>query len=517
MAALPVYKPSRKNPWDARKARHLLERTGFGATPEEVAASVRRGYEASVRQVLDYEKVPDASAAPPWLGQPFDLPEAPMPAEGERPDRERLRRVRQAVQRQSRRRVEELRAWWLERMVRTPRPLQEKMTLFWHGHFTTEARKVRSPQLLYHQNDFLRRNATGNFRTLLLGISRDPAMLRYLDNQTNRKGRPNENYARELMELFTMGIGHYTETDVKEAARAFTGWGFGLPRREGAEPMGPGNRMLFLRLFAEDAMPEFVFRERQHDDGEKTFLGRTGNYDGEAIIDILLEQPATAEFLCRKLYTFFVSDEPPPAAETIAALAGTFRRERYEVKPVLEALFRSRAFYDDAVIATQIKSPAVLAAGALRQLRAEVTPPLLLNAALRQMGQVLFDPPNVKGWDSGRAWISTTTLLARYNFAGLLLNGGSMGRGDRATGRRGDGTGRRGEAKVDLGALYDPEKQRTPEAIVDHFAALLLAAPLGSEQRGELVEYLRSPAEEREAQVKGLLHLIMSTPNYQLV
>jgi uncharacterized protein (DUF1800 family) len=523
MAKLPSYRPSRKEPWDARRARHLLERTGFGATPEEVEASVRRGFDASVRQVLDYERTPDTAEPPRWLGQPLELPELPERAAGVRPDREQFRRVQQAAQRQARRRVEELRAWWLLRMAGTPRPLQEKLTLFWHGHFTTEARKVRSPRLLYQQNEFLRRNASSSFRTLVLGIARDPAMLRYLDNNVNRRGRPNENFARELMELFTMGIGHYTETDVKEAARAFTGWTFGLPEMEAEGEAPRRDRMQLLRLLAGDVTPEFRFRTRLHDDGEKTFLGRTGAFDGEAIVDIILEQKATAEFLCRKLYTFFAGDEQPPEPTVIAALADTFRAGRYELKPVLEALFRSRAFYADAVIATQIKSPAVLVAGALRQLEAEVTNPLPLNGALRQMGQILFDPPTVKGWDGGRAWINTTTLLARYNVAGALAYGEALGRAGRgagpdgAIGQRGDeARERQAIAAVKLSALYDPAKQRTPEEIVDHLAGRLLAVPLDPAGRAGLVEHLKSSGGDPETRIRGLIYLLMSTPNYQL-
>jgi len=407
----------------------------------------------------------------------------------------------------------------------TPRPLQEKLTLFWHGHFATQAQKIRSPQLMLEQNDLFRRYAAGNFKTLTLEVSRNPAMLRFLDNNTNRKEHPNENYARELMELFTMGIGNYTEQDIKEAARAFTGWTFGIPGLPGGGGgIGFG---VYVGGNGRRATPQpiFMFRRQFHDEDEKQFLGRKGNFDGEEIVNIIFEQPVTAKFICRKLYAFFVSDDPAPEG-VVEAMADILRDSRYELKPVLEVLFRSEEFYRETVMGAQIKSPVQLVAQALRQLNATVDPPAMLTAVTRQMGQVLLDPPNVKGWDGGQAWISTTTLLARYNFANFLVNNAPLagpGRGPGGGGAAAAGMGAffgfraaRPETHVDVRALVPPEMRRSPEQIVDELAGRLLAVPLADDQRAELVAYMKKPADDPEAQVRGLIHLIMSSPNYQL-
>jgi hypothetical protein len=284
--------------------------------------------------------------------------------------------------------------------------------------------------------------------------------------------------------------------------------GFGRPGF-GAPPQ-PGGLL--------QAKPEFVFRPFFHDDGPKRFLGRTGNFNGEEIIEIIFEQPVTAKFICRKLYAFFVSDEPAPD-EVVEALAETFRKSQYELKPVLEQLFRSELFYRDAVIGSQIKSPVQLVAQAIRQLKADVQPPLLLNPVLRQMGQVLLDPPNVKGWDGGRAWITTTTLMARYNFANFLVNGAPMGSGPpRGFGGFGGMFGRGGRmaTRVDVRSLVPPERAQDPKAVVEGLARRLLSAPLSAAQREDLIAYMKKPAGDTETQIKGLIHLLMSTPNYQL-
>jgi uncharacterized protein (DUF1800 family) len=272
-------------------------------------------------------------------------------------------------------------------MAATDSPLTERLTLFWHGYFTSSLRKVKSPTLLLEQNLLLRRHALGNFKELLLATARDPAMIRYLDNASNRKGEPNENYARELLELFTLGEGRYSERDVQEAARAFTGWT--LDRRTG----------------------RFRFVATRHDTGRKTFLGVSGSLGGEDIIDIILRQPAAAEHVTSRVWDEFVGGEIPPAEQT--RLASLFRRSGYELKPLFRALLLSPAFRDPHGRGSLLKSPTDLVVGTVRVLDLPVRDGRLGMRLCRSLGQDLFDPPNVKGWPGGEQWISSTTLLAR--------------------------------------------------------------------------------------------------------
>jgi len=295
----------------------------------------------------------------------------------------------------------ELRAWWLREMLATESPLTERMTLFWHGHFATSQQKVRSNQLMYRQNVLLRREALGNFGTLLHAIARDPAMLVYLDNAGSRRGAPNENFAREVMELFTLGEGRYGEADVKEAARAFTGWS--LERGTG----------------------EFTYRRIWHDYGEKTVLGRKGRFDGDDILDVLLERPETARFIAAKLWREFIS--PQPDAAEVERWAQVFREARYEVKPLLRAIFLSKAFWAEENRSALVKSPVDLAVGTMR---ASGMNPFDLRPAVfacASLGQNLFAPPNVKGWPGGNAWIDSATLLARKQWLERIFRGAEEG------------------------------------------------------------------------------------------
>ena len=302
---------------------------------------------------------------------------------------------RKLAQREMFQKAFELRSWWLTEMLVTPSPLTEKMTLFWHNHFVSSQQKVRSPQLMYRQNALLRRHALGNFGRLLQAVARDPAMVIYLDSASNRKGQPNENFAREVMELFTLGEGHYTERDVKEAARAFTGWGIDPDRGE------------------------FVFRRLAHDDGVKTVLGRTGNLDGDAVLGVLLAQPQTAELIVAKLWREFVAPDPDPGE--VRRIAQVFRDSGYEIRPALRALLTSDAFYDPGNRAALIKSPVELVVGTLRQFNFATGEPLPFVLGVAVLGQNLFSPPNVKGWPGGEMWINSTTLLARKAFLDRLF------------------------------------------------------------------------------------------------
>lgn len=361
------------------EARHLLVRTGFEASG--AAAYATLDHEAAVRRLLDGVRREAVTPPPDWTNDPLpDSRKVGSLSEAER----------KALQERLRQQAIELKGWWYREMLATDSPLTERLTLFWHNHFTSGLRKVKAPVLLYRQNLLLRRHAAGNFRELLHAVARDPAMVLYLDSYVNRKDKPNENFARELLELFTLGEGHYREQDIKEAARAFTGWS--IDRHNGA----------------------FRFYPRQHDDGVKTFLGKSGKFDGDDILDILLEQPRTAEHVVEKLWREFVSDAPDPSE--VRRLAQVFRASNYELRPLLQGLLTSTAFRQTKNRGTLVKSPAELIVGTLRVFPLPALEPRQLVHAARFLGQDLFDPPNVKGWPGGSAWITSNTLLARQKF-----------------------------------------------------------------------------------------------------
>ncbi|MEZ5613853.1 MAG: DUF1800 domain-containing protein [Rhodocyclaceae bacterium] len=375
---------------DTADARHLLNRAGFGATPGEIA---------------EFSRMSRAEAVDRLLAGAVTEARTPLPAGVDdylRPAR--LRELgedeRKALLRRQFEIGADLRGWWLEEMLRTPSPLTERMTLFWHNHFVSGQQKVKSARLMLEQNRLLRRHALGSFGTLLHAVAKDPAMIVYLDSATNRKEQPNENFAREVMELFTLGEGHYTERDVKEAARAFTGWS--IDTTTGA----------------------YRWRPFIHDRGKKAVLGRVGRFDGDDVLDILLEQPATAEFIVAKLWKEFVSPQPEPAEA--ARIAKRFRDSGYEIKAALRALLLSEFFWAPTNRAALVKSPADLVVGTLRQLGFETGDPLPFVFVMRQLGQDLFGPPNVKGWPGGEAWVDSGTLLARKAFVERLFRGQEM-------------------------------------------------------------------------------------------
>lgn len=371
-------------PLSAEEARFLLTRTGFAPTEAELRPYIGMQREDAVDKLLRGTRA-DAKAAPPtWINEEWERPRV----------RELSDEERKAYQRQLVERGVDLRAWWLGEMLATPTPLTERMTLFWHNHFVSSTQKVRIPQAMYRQNVLLRRYALGNFGEMLHVVAKDPAMMIYLDAQTNRKGAPNENFAREVMELFTLGEGHYTEQDIKEAARAYTGWSL------------------------EPRSAEFKWRPAFHDDGVKTVLGKTGNFDGDAVLDILLAQPATAEFLVKKLWMEFVSPdtESPENRAEIRRVAQQFRASRYEIKAALSGIFNSPRFWAPENRAVLVKSPVELVVGTVRQLGVGYRDPLPFVFATTSLGQNLFAPPNVRGWPGGETWINSTTLLGRKQF-----------------------------------------------------------------------------------------------------
>ncbi len=410
--------PIAASDWSYDRAAHLLERAGFGGTPEEIERLAAMGPEGAVDSLLNYEQIDNSALAPfdesgiwdeamlPDVNDSLDF-RAGMARAYERgsvygavPNEGGVRHFQPIINMlyyrnyATRHEWERATVWWANRMLNSPRPLEEKMTLFWHGHFATEQEKIRDYRLLLDEIALLRENATGNFRDLLLKISKDPGMLVYLDNRKNIKGHANENFAREVMELFALGVGNYTEDDVKEAARAFTGWA--------------------------NWGPEFIDDPELHDDGEKTLLGETGNFDGEDIIDILVRQEVCAEFISGKIYRFLVREELSP--ELNRALAAILRDNDYDLKPLLQTIFMSRDFYGPDSYASQIRSPVQYLISTYKKLgldRVPGTPSFYYVSA--QLGQALGNPPNVAGWQGGRAWINPSTLIERGNVMRHLL------------------------------------------------------------------------------------------------
>ena len=368
-------------------ARHLLNRTGFGASDIEVRHFVGKTRAEAALELLANTRTVAMTSPPAWTDEANALR---YPRGGKATDAER-----KAFQQEQIREGLELRAWWVGEMLVTPTPLTERMTLFWHNHFVSSQQKVKLSELMYRQNMTLRANALGNFGDLLHAMARDPAMVIYLDSAQNRKGTPNENFARELMELFTLGEGQYSERDIKESARAFTGWS--LDRDSG----------------------EFMFRRGIHDYGMKTVLGRTGNLDGDQVLDLLLAQPATAEFITAKLWREFISPDPDPAE--VRRIAKRFRDTRYDIKAAVYGLITSDAFYSPENRGVLVKSPVDLVVGTLKQFELHPAETLPFAVAAAGMGQNLFSPPNVKGWPGQETWINTTTLLARKQFLERLF------------------------------------------------------------------------------------------------
>ena len=417
-----------------QKLQHLYWRAGFGPRPEDVDASMspRKAlrkllHESERYEPLDNPQMRYAELKPAFVASPVPAPVMDSRVTGmtTTPDQmatsantpasvaelapralvagtgkmrpPMLRRgqltpaQRKMVNEGIRNAFYQMNIGWLDRMASSPAQLREKMTFFWHGHF---ACRVRQPASALQLNNTIRKLALSNFGDLLLAVSREPAMLQFLNNQQNRKQHPNENFAREVMELFTIGRGNYTEQDVKEGARAFTGW-------------------------TSDENYQFAFREKQHDEGAKTFMGRTGNFGGDDVLKIILEQPKTAEFITTKIYRFFVNDTPNPAH--IQPLAQAFYKSHYNISDLLEQMFSADWFYDAANVGNRIKSPIELLAGIKRTLGMQMDDPKPLIGYEKALGQTLFEPPNVAGWPGGRNWIDSSSLLLRLQLPQVLF------------------------------------------------------------------------------------------------
>lgn len=487
------------------QARHLLWRAGFGGTPEQIQTLASWGPDRAIDYMLEYDRV----NADPIRSDLFDH-DIMRPLSQE--ERETLRRAqraqdedtvnrfrqeRQNRERNDRAQMTEIQKWWLKRMIETPRPLEEKMTLFWHGILATNYRTIENSFHMFLQNSMFRRNAVGNYGRLLHDLIRDPAMIKYLDNDESRKNRPNENLAREIMELFSLGVGSYTERDIKEGARALTGF-----------------------TFRDD---EFYFDRNNHDNGEKQILGKRGTFDGDGFVDVILSTPQCPGYIARRLYGFFVQELPPqeriPTEDlepeqraVINGLAETLRSGNFELRPALRRLLRSEHFYDERFVGDQIKSPVVLVVGAMRSLNAPVRDLGIVNDALDLMGQNIFFPPSVKGWEGGRSWINTSTLFVRQNILTFLLTGKKpVGYDPTADTTRYDPSTLLAElARSDASAANDPAR------VVEYLMKLTLGRT-PPQARQTLVEFASSRGGAITPDVITALLLIITTmPEYQL-
>ncbi len=493
-----MLKPLSSGQWNFSTAAHLLNRAGFGGSPAEIQKLADLGLDRAIASLLDFENIPDPTPNPDWAKpNPEEIAKYRNAVRTGTP--EEKKNAQREQQQLFQRRMMELRGWWLQRMVRGPRPFQEKMVLFWHGHFATSIEKVRNPYFMWRQNELFRRLATENWQHLLTEAGKDPAMLIWLDQAQSRKDHPNENYAREVMELFALGEGHYTEKDIAEAARALTGWSFEFNEQK------------------------YVYRPRIHDEGEKTFLGRTGNFSGDDVIATIVANPQAARFITAKLWNYFAGQVPSP--ELNGALADVFRAGGNNFKPVLRALFRSQEFYGKDIVRNQVKSPVQWLIGSVRMLECDLPPTIASWGMLRQLGQDLFAPPNVKGWDGGVTWITTNTLLTRYNDAQSLVEGSPppLGAGDFAKKAGGGGGGKMEKAMqrvrmggVKLDKLLTPDERADKDAIVASLQKRLFQTTLKKDQQEALHDFLEAKTKMTDADIVTAIRLMMSTPDYQV-
>jgi uncharacterized protein (DUF1800 family) len=486
--------PLHARQWDLQKAAHLLNRAGFGGTPDEIKAFCELGFDQAVQSALQGPDDSTQFPKPAWA-QPQNLMQMRQQMMTLDPDAKK--QAQQAIQKQYRQDDLDLINWWLGRMRYSPNPFREKMTLFWHGHFATSVAKVRDSYLMWQQNETLRAHAFGNFGLMVKAISRDPAMLIWLDTRQSMKDHPNENFAREVMELFTLGIGNYTENDVQQGARAFTGY----------------------RIDPTDET--FRYAPFQHDDGTKTFLGKTGAFSGDDVLDIILEQPACAAFIAKKLWTFYAYEAPSQGL--VDALASNFRGTSYEIRPLMGTIFRSAEFYSADSMRTQIKSPVQWVVETSKVLETAMNRPQITVNALRELGQIPFAPPNVKGWDGGRSWITTSTLLYRYNMANFAVGTGPLQ--IERVGRLAN-TNNSGKAAAiqvqnyqtpDLAKVIPQEVRGDPKRLIAYLCFRLYQDPLTPRDTETFVKFVSGRGTNPDDNtLRELLHLMMSTPQYQL-
>ncbi len=457
--------PLPNSEWTPQAAAHLLNRAAFGGTPNEILKLHALGHRGAVESLLEAGEELDLFPAPelePMSARMRSLNQENLDREQleESKKRDRNRTIQQGI---------ELRQWWLQRMRETPNPAREKATLFWHGHWATGIRKVKDPFHMHRQNETLRANALGPFAPFAKQITRDPAMILYLDLQSSSAKKPNENFARELMELFTLGEGNYSEADISEAARAFTG--YRINRETGS----------------------FQFKDCENDSKTKTILGKIGPLTGDDVIDLIVEKPRCSEFLAGKIWTFYAGTKP--SDELQHALGKQYQASGMDTGKLLQTIFTSREFFSPNIVRHQIKSPVQWLVQLCKTLEIPMPGPRQSHPTLVNLGQNLFDPPNVKGWDGGRAWISSSSLLVRYNAAGNLVRGGA-------------GT------MPDINKLVPPGQP--PEKTADSLAWALYQAPMPPTLRERTLAFISEKGDSSAAR-RDLLHLLMSTPEFQLV
>jgi uncharacterized protein (DUF1800 family) len=473
------WQPASTDPWGRKWAAHLYRRAAFGPSREDLLEAERLGFQGTLDLLMQGRPQGDDHLDDTWK----DIGRIAADEDDE-----------------------QLRAWWVYCMLNSKHPLREKMTLFWHNHFATSIVKVRSALLMFLQNWRLRKHALGKFGPFLQAISKDAAMLVWLDSNSNVKGKPNENYARELMELFSLGVGNYRELDIRQAARAFTGWH--------TDSAG------------------FRFNAAYHDYGAKTILGQTGAWDGGDVVRIVLEQPAAAHFLVRKLYQFLISETAVPPDALLEPLCERFRKSDYDIAVLVRTMLASRHFYSGHAFRQRIKSPIEFVLGAVRAVyrrygEAEADyrplPPQPLVGWLNAMGQTLFAPPNVKGWRGGRAWLNTATVLTRNNFAaavamGTLWTSPPPALGESATEAQTEEPSVPPKA-FDPARLIQEEKTNRPDEIVRALLGLYMPGGVRPEATAKLAAFLREgkpvgPALDRR--VREAVHAILTMAEYQL-
>ena len=454
------------------RINHLLRRAGFGASPAEYDRYQAMGLEATINELVDYTSVDDQQAIDLAASLPGGPGDRGSPA-----------------------------LWWLTRMANTKRPLQEKMTLFWHGLLTSQISVVRDPLAMVAQNEFFRSHAMADWPSILRGVTYDPAMMVYLNTAGSQSRAPNENYARELMELFALGEGNYTEQDVREAARAFTGWN--VPRSRGDQ--GP-------------TLENPVFRPQQFDDGVKNFLGREGRFRPDDIVQVITEQPAASTHIVRKLYAFFIHDAPSDA--DIEPFVRVFDSSSQRVGAVVDSMLRSEAFYSPRAYRSLVKSPIEYVVGAVKALDLQSQLPALTNAVpglrggggvLGTMGQIPFEPPNVAGWQGGKQWLNSATMYARLNFINAITGGAPPDA--RANAEQRPNQARR---PVQQQSLVLPGAD-TASALLSRYLPLLVDDNLPDGAREVLRDYAGPPDATLSPDVqRGLAYLVLASPQYHL-